>query len=131
MKLILKRKANDLRDSMRRKKDMDYKKRYAIAKHHAWAGSVLLAILSAIRIFFETSNQEINDIIFITFGFFLVLYILIALVLTYKYRSGLIDQQKPLSIQRYDQEKLEKQVSKEQLKIKKKKAKNQVKKQKK
>jgi hypothetical protein len=111
---------------------MDYIKRYAIAKHHAWAGSVLLAILSAIRIIFETSNQEINDVIFIILGLILILYILVALIYTYNYRSGLIEQKKPLSIQKqHNQEKLEKKIKKEQLKIEKKKAKSQEKKQKK
>ena len=30
----------------------DKKKKYAISKHHAWAGSILLTILLAVRIFF-------------------------------------------------------------------------------
>ena len=49
----------------------DKKKKYAISKHHAWAGSILLAIILAIRIFFETSNiDEYNQIILII-GFFI------------------------------------------------------------
>jgi hypothetical protein len=66
------------------------KKKYAISKHHAWAGSILLAIILAIRIFFEASNiNEYNQLIMI-FGFFIIIYMLISLILTYKYRSGLL-----------------------------------------
>jgi purine-cytosine permease-like protein len=67
----------------------DIKKKYRISKHHAWAGSILLAILLAIRIFFETSKiREYNQLILII-GFFIIVYMLISLIFTYKYRSGL------------------------------------------
>ena len=74
------------------KRSMNHRKSYAIAKHHAWAGSVLLTLLLAIRLFFEISNNQIDNKIFLIFGFILVFYILISLILTYKHRKGLIEQ---------------------------------------
>jgi purine-cytosine permease-like protein len=74
------------------------KKKYAISKHHAWAGSILLAIVLAIRIFFETSNiNEYNQLILII-GFFVILYMLISLILTYKYSSSLSYGEKPINV---------------------------------
>ena len=79
--------------------DLSYrKKKYEISKHHAWAGSILLAILLAIRIFFETSNiNEYNQLILII-GFFIIIYMLISLILTYKYRSGLSIDEKSINV---------------------------------
>ena len=110
--------------------DMDHTKRYAIARHHAWAGSVLLAILLAVRVFIVSTTVIIPDIIFALIGGMLVLYILISLIITYKHRSGLLQQQ---SNQQYSQDASSKEsyLSKEQLKIQKKQAKALVKQQKK
>ena len=107
------------------------KKKYAISKHHAWAGSILLAILLAIRIFFETSNiNEYNQIILII-AFFIIFYMIISLILTYKYRSSLYFDEKPINVnlnsdalktlknnEKYDKNyaKIQKKKSKEKLK---------------
>lgn len=74
------------------------RKKYAISKHHAWAGSILLAILLAVRIFFETSNiNEYNKIILII-GLFIIIYMIISLIFTYKYRLGLTIDEKPINL---------------------------------
>jgi preprotein translocase subunit SecF len=69
-----------------------YKRKYAMAKHHAWAGSILLAILGAIRWFTDDTEWYQKDIIFIIAGIFIIIYILIALVFTYRFRSGLAEE---------------------------------------
>ena len=105
---------------------MDHTKRYAISRHHAWAGSVLLAILLAIRLFITSTTLIMPEILFAFIGGILVLYIFISLILTYKYRSGLFQQQSS-----QDSTTKEPQISKEQLKIQKKQAKAELKQQKK
>ena len=114
------------------KKDacMDHTRRYAIARHHAWAGSVLLAILLALRVFMESSTYHIPENIFIGIGILLVCYIIIALLFTYKHRSGLVQQKqnKPVATSTSNNESI---VSKDQQKIQKKQVKAEIKKQKK
>ncbi len=64
--------------------------RYDISKHHAWAGTVLLSVILAIRIFLEMAdNNYLSDTIFIALGIVLTGYILTALFFTYKYRKAL------------------------------------------
>jgi purine-cytosine permease-like protein len=109
----------------------DIAKKYRISKHHAWAGSILLAILLAIRIFFETSNiSEYNQLILVI-GFFIIVYMLISLIFTYKYRSGLSLDENSINVsissndsknvkmkEKYDKNfaKIEKKKAKESLK---------------
>ena len=109
---------------------MDHTKRYAIARHHAWAGSVLLAILLAARVFIASTTVIIPDIIFAIIGSILVLYILISLILTYKHRSGLLQKQSNQQSS-HDPTIKDTPLSKEQLKIQKKQAKAEVKQRKK
>jgi hypothetical protein len=73
-------------------KKTDYKRKYAMAKHHAWAGSVLLAILGAMRWFVMDSTYLHKDLIFIIAGLLIITYILIALFFTYRFRSGLAEE---------------------------------------
>ena len=108
---------------MTQKKLIEYKKKYDVARHHAWAGSVLLAVLVATRGFFEISDIKIDDRIIIAIGMILVFYILIAIFLTYKYRSGLLAEQKIVELQIKTDS-----FKKEKLKIEKKKAKAEIKK---
>ena len=71
-------------------KDMsDYKKRYQMVRHHAWAGSVLLAILLAVRILIEMSDftYEHTDTIILVCGAVIIVYTVIALFYTYKYHN--------------------------------------------
>jgi len=75
------------------------KQKYDISRHHAWAASVLLAILIASRGFLELTDIKINDNIFVIIGFLLIAYALIAVFFTYKYRSSLnIEQKKIIEI---------------------------------
>ena len=116
----------------RMNKDLsDLKKKYAISKHHAWAGSILLAILLAIRIFFETSNiNEYNQIILII-GFLIITYMIISLIFTYKYRSGLSLDGKSINLSissiNGENSKNNKKIEKNLAKIEKKKSKEKIK----
>lgn len=84
---------------MNESKKTDFKRKYAMAKHHAWAGSVLLAILGAVRWFVTGSDYPQKDLIFIIIGILLIMYILIALVFTYRFRSGLSEEQNQIQQQ--------------------------------
>jgi purine-cytosine permease-like protein len=114
-----------------KKPSSSYKKKYAIAKHHAWAGSVLLAILLALRIFYETNEKQINDTIFLGSGIIIVFYILIALFLTYRYQSGLSSDDSIATPSSHsdeiEKEKIQSDLEKERLKLEKKKAKSEAK----
>jgi hypothetical protein len=63
----------------------EYKRKYEIFRHHAWAGTALLSILLALQ-YLVTS---IPRYIFIPLGTLLIVYILVAVLFTYKYRAGL------------------------------------------
>ena len=108
------------------------KKKYAISKHHAWAGSILLAILLAVRVFLEISEINVDDRIILFIGAIILIYMLIALVLTYKYRSSLIVDEKPIQVNIstdiIENKKINSKIEKERLKAEKKKAKEEVKK---
>jgi amino acid permease len=111
---------------MTQKNLSEYKRKYDVARHHAWAGSVLLAVLIAIRGFFQISNIKIEDKIIIAIGMILIFYILIAIFLTYKYRYGLLVEQKIVEVHIKTND-----LEREKLKIEKKKAKADAKKSKK
>lgn len=118
---------------MNKTKNTEYKRRYAMAKHHAWAGSVLLAILGALRWFAIDISYPQTDLIFIIAGLLLILYILIALIFTYRFRSGLstkevIVTQQSNSNQSSTQKETSSLTTKERAKIEKKKAKAEAKK---
>ena len=66
-----------------------FREKYSVFKHHAWAGSVLLAVLLATRVFLEKLGVKNYDTLFVAIGSILVLYTLSAVILTYRYRSGL------------------------------------------
>jgi purine-cytosine permease-like protein len=109
----------------------DIKKKYAISKHHAWAGSILLAILLAVRIFFETSDiNEYNQIILII-GLFIIIYMIISLIFTYKYRLGLTIDEKSINLStssnNIEKSKNNEKFNKNLAKIEKKKAKEKLK----
>ena len=109
----------------------DYKRKYDMSRHHAWAGSVLLAVLLAVRVFLEISEIKINDWIIITIGVILVIYTLTAVFLTYRYRSGLSVSQEQIIQVKVEPPKPDASLEKEHLKIEKKKAKDEAKKAKK
>jgi len=115
----------------------EYKKKYISVRHHAWAGSVLLAILLAVRILIEISDTYIShlDSIILIFGLIIIIYTLVALFYTYKYRSGLQAEEKVIQIKpsskEIEKEKINAEVEKERLKVEKKKDKAEAKKSKK
>jgi hypothetical protein len=104
----------------------EHRRKYDIARHHAWAGSVLLAVLVAIRGFFEISDIKIDDRIIIIIGMILVFYVLIAVFFTYRYRSGLSAEQK--TVQEVHIHSDDAEIEKERLKFEKKKVKAEAKK---
>jgi len=106
----------------------EYRKRYALWRHHAWAAGLLLSALLAVRIFLEISEvKDIPNEIILIIGGLLLLYLLISLFFTYKYRSGLLaEQEQVIEIKSSSDE-----VEKQRLKVEKKKAKAEAKKAKK
>ena len=119
---------------MNKKTKKDYKHRYAIAKHHAWAGSVLLAIIGAIRWFISDTEYPKHDLYFIIAGIIIIVYILIALFFTYRFRSGLSQNEEIIQRQKtsYDEQQntsdsSQLMIQKEQAKIQKKLAKTESK----
>jgi len=100
------------------------KQKYDNARHHAWAGSVLLAVLIAIRLIIETSEIDIDDRIIFGIMLILIIYTIIAVFFTYKYQSGITEEseQKVVHIHKSDD------IEKERLKLEKKKAKAEAKK---
>ncbi len=123
---------------MNKKNLAEYKKKYDMSRHHAWAGSVLLAVLIATRSFLELSNVKVNDTIVVAIGLILVFYTLASVFLTYKYRSGLNSEQKKVvevvhheSKDDLEKKKIDAEVEKKRLKLEKKKAKAEAKKAKK
>ena len=100
------------------------KRKYDMSRHHAWAGAILLSVVLAVRILFE-----VDDMILMPLAVVLIVYILIALFLTYKYRSGLSTQQK--TVQEVHIHTDEAEIEREKLKVEKKKAKAEAKKAKK
>jgi H+/gluconate symporter-like permease len=106
---------------------------YENARHHAWAGSVLLALLLAVRIILETTNTDIDDTIIIGIAVVLIFYTLISVIFTYKFRSGIseVSEQKIVHIHKSEDAKQDSKLEKERLKLEKKKAKAEVKKKKK
>ena len=114
--------------SMMEKKDLsEYKKRYHLIRHHAWAGLGFLSVILAIRILFPNLMHLLQPIIVI-----LIIYVVIALLLTYKYRLGLsLDQEISNHSDEVKKEKINADIEKQRLKLEKKQAKAETKKQKK
>ena len=106
----------------------EYKKKYQAVRHHAWAGSVLLGVILAIRLLFEISDTHVAniDLLVLILGVVVIIYTMTSLFLTYKYRKGLLaDGVVPQIISSADD------LEKERLKLEKKKIKAEVKKEKK
>jgi len=116
---------------MNKKKLSENKRNYDVARHHAWAGSVILAAIVATRGFLELAKIEVNDYdyIFVFIGLCFIIYTLFSVFLTYHYRSGLTaEEKKVVEIHHHEQSD---DLEKERLKIEKKKAKAETKKTKK
>jgi len=113
---------------MNRKDLSEYKRKYGVFRHHAWAGLGFLSVLLAIRIIVPSLSEIIHPILAI-----LAIYVVVSLLFTYKYRLGLTAE-KVIQIQPSDEiekERMKIEVEKELLKVEKKKAKAEVKKAKK
>ena len=114
---------------MSRKDLSEYKKSYHAFRHHAWAGTVLLAVILAIRLLLLETADILTPVIVI-----LALYILIALIFTYRYRAGLTAKDEVVKVQssfEIKKEGIKAETEKERFKLEKKKAKAEVKKAKK
>jgi len=101
----------------------EYKRRYDLFRHHAWAGLGFLSIILAIRIIFPEFSWFLHPIIAI-----LIVYVVVALIFTYKYSSGLSAKQEivhPSEV--LEKEKIHAEVEKERLKLEKKKSKAEAK----
>ena len=109
---------------MKNKKDLtDYKRRYNILRHHAWAGLGFISVLLAVRILFPELLELLQPILVV-----LIIYVVIALIFTYKYRPGLSANQETVHRStELEKERTHADVEKELLKLEKKKAKAEVK----
>ena len=108
------------------KKDLnEYRKKYDIARHHAWAGAVLLSVFSVLTVLLRTSDiSDIPDYLILVIGLGLVLYTVISLFFTYRYRSGLLISEKVVKVEVSSRDT---DLEKERLKAEKKKAKAEAK----
>lgn len=114
---------------MGRKDISEHKKKYQMFRHHAWAGLGFLTVLLAIRIIAPSLSEIILPILVV-----FIIYVVVALLFTYKYRAGLPAEEKVLQVQssaELEKEKIRAKVEKERLKVEKKKAKTEAKKAKK
>jgi hypothetical protein len=99
----------------------EYKRKYHNFRHHAWAGLGFLSVVLAIRLLFLEQTEILTPIVVI-----LAIYILVALLFTYIYRSGLSAPDQVLKKEPSDEiekERINAEVEKERLKLEKKKAK--------
>ena len=106
------------------KKDpSEYSRKYQTFRHHAWAGLGFLSVLLAIGIIFQDLLDYLSPILLI-----LIIYIVVALLFTYKYRSGLAAKQEVVHpSEEIEKEKIHAEVEKERLKLEKKKTKAETK----
>ena len=113
---------------MKSEKDLrEYKKRYHLFRHHAWAGLGFLSVILALRILFQDLLEMLEPLIIL-----LIIYVVIALLFTYKYRLGLSSEQEIIhSSDELEKEKIHADLEKKRLKLEKKKAKAETKAQKK
>ena len=114
---------------MNRKDLSEYKRKYNAFRHHAWAGLGFLSVLLVIRIIVPSLSELIHPVLAV-----LVIYVVVSLLFTYKYREGLNSRERVIQIQFSDEiekEKMNVEVEKERLKVEKKKAKAEAKKAKK
>lgn len=108
----------------------EYKRKYHVFRHHAWAGLGFLSVVLAFRLIFLKSAQILTPVIVI-----LAIYIIIALIFTYRYRIGLSAEEKVVKVESYsddvEKDRIKANVEKERLKLEKKREKAETKKAKK
>jgi len=113
------------------KKDLsEYKRKYNVFRHHAWAGLGFLSVVLAFRLIFLEQAQILTPVVVI-----LAIYIIVALIFTYIYREGISTEEKITRIKKFEsysndikKEKVKAEVEKEKLKLEKKKTKADAKK---
>jgi hypothetical protein len=69
----------------------EYRRRYDISRHHAWAGTAFLSVLLALRYMIP----QFPHYLFIPLCTSLILYIVVSLLYTFRYRQGLFAGQMP------------------------------------
>ena len=74
------------------------KNKYDLFRHHAWGGGILLSIIFALR-----TIDFIPNIIFTPLVILLIMYIVIALFFTYKYRKVLVVDSKKIKSPKYEE----------------------------
>ena len=108
------------------RKDLStYKRKYQAFRHHAWAGLGFLSALLAIIVIFPDFSGILTPVIFV-----LIIYVVVALLFTYKYRAGISVAEEVVRVQpssKVEKEIIRADVEKERLKVEKKKAKADVK----
>lgn len=104
---------------------MKDKERYDIFRHHAWAGTALLSVLLAVRYMIPRFPYYL----FTALCTLLILYIVVSLLYTFKYRRGLSDRD--MSQLNRDERKQQAKIDEERLKVEKKKSKAEAKQRKK
>ena len=108
---------------MRKKDSSEYKKKYDLVRHHAWAGLGFLSVFLTIRILFPEISELLQPILVV-----IITYVVVSLLLTYKYYRGIsASQQRIKSSDEVEKEKIHADVEKERIKLEKKKAKTHVK----
>jgi hypothetical protein len=102
----------------------EYKRRYAASRHHAWAGTAFLSVLLALRYIVP----QFPHYLFIPLCTLLILYIVVSLLYTFKYRQGLFAGEMPLrGPEEFKETKGEAKVDKARVKAEKKRAKAEAK----
>jgi hypothetical protein len=103
----------------------EYKRKYHTFRHHAWAGLGFLSVTLAIRLLFLDQTLILTPVVVI-----LAIYILVALLFTYRYHEGLSAPDQVVKVEpsvEIEKERINAEVEKERLKIEKKKAKAEAK----
>jgi len=112
---------------MNEKNLVEYKKKYHRYRHHAWAGLGFLSVFLAVRLILGIKAPDILDPII----FVVILYIVIALLFTYRFRAGLSAEDTIKTVEQPNVEiekaRINAEVEKERLKVEKKKAKAETK----
>jgi hypothetical protein len=65
------------------------REKYDIARHHAWGGLAALSLVSTIRLILPTGTPALNHLLSALIIPLLIIYTACALILTYRYRTGL------------------------------------------
>ena len=111
---------------MNEKRLSEYKKKYHAYRHHAWAGLGFLSVVLAFRLIFYEEAEYLTPFVVI-----LAIYIIVALIFTYRYRSGLVCEEKIVKIESSNDDikkkKIDSDLEKERLKFEKKKIKAELK----